>query len=64
MKLYQYICADPENFVVRGGPTLTSFFLFFFFVFFFLVDEGWVDRNRTIIEPSSARTRNAILLPR
>ena len=36
MKLYQYICADPENFV-RGGPTLTS--LFFFFVFF-LVGVG------------------------
>ena len=29
-------CADPESFI-RGGPTLTLFFLFVFFLFFFLL---------------------------
>ena len=45
-------CADQENFV-RGGPTLT---------FFFIVDEGWEDPNTTISGPSSARQRNAIYM--
>ena len=36
----QSACADPENFA-RGGPTLTTFCLFF------LVDEGRDDPNTT-----------------
>ena len=47
-------CADPESFV-RGGPTLTGFFLFFF-----LVDEGREDPNTTISEPSSSCQQNGI----
>ena len=38
-------CADTESFV-RGGPTLTGFFI---------VDEGREDPNTTISGPSSAR---------
>ena len=46
-------CADPESFV-RGGPTLTGFFL---------VDEGGgEDPSTTISGPSSARQRNAIYM--
>ena len=47
-------CVDPENFV-RGGPTLT---------FFFLVDEGWEDPNTctTICGPSLARQGKSILM--
>ena len=37
-------CVDPESFV-RGGPTLTMFFL---------VDEGREDPSTTISGPSSA----------
>ena len=43
-------CADPESFV-RGGPTLTLFFL---------VDEERKDPNTTISGQSSARKQNAI----
>ena len=45
-------CADSESFV-RGGPTLTTFFIF-------LVDEGREDPSTTLIGPSSARQRNVI----
>ena len=38
----QMACADPESFV-RGGPTLTLFFLFFY-------DEGREDQNTTITD--------------
>ena len=68
-------CADPDS-LVRGGPSMTSFFFFCFF--FFLVDEGREDPNSTligslvlvdegredpyttIIGPSLGRQRNAI----
>ena len=43
-------CLDPESYV-RGGPTLTLFFL---------VDEGREDQNTTISGPSLARQQNAI----
>ena len=43
---------DPENFV-RGGLTLTSFFL---------VNEGREDLNTTISGPSSARHLNVVSL--
>ena len=43
-----YTCADPESFV-RGGPTLTTFFL---------VGEGRDDPNTTKSGPSTARKRN------
>ena len=46
-------CADPESFI-RGGPTLTFFFVFV------LGDEGREDPNTTEGESSSARQRNAI----
>ena len=42
-------CADPGSFI-RGGPTLTTFF-----VVVFLVDEGREDSNTTKSEPSWAR---------
>ena len=42
--------ADPESFV-RGGPTLTGFFL---------VDEGREDPSTTISWPSLARQQNSI----
>ena len=38
----KFSCAGPERFL-RGGPTLTSFFLFFFFLgvrFFFKLMRG------------------------
>ena len=41
-------CTDPEKFV-RGGPTLTTFFL--------TVDEGREDPSTTLSGPSSARQR-------
>ena len=44
-------CPDPER-VVRGGPTLTTFF--------FLVDEGREGPNTTIIGTSSTPQQNAI----
>ena len=47
-------CADPESFV-RGGPTMTTSFLFFV-----LVDEGREDLNTTISGPSSALQQNVI----
>ena len=52
-----YSCADPENFV-RGGPTLTGFFLFVFF----LVHDGRDDPNTCTTKsgPSSAHQGNAI----
>ena len=43
--------ADVCAYFVRGGPTLTTFFL---------VDVGWEDPNTTIIGPLSARQRNDI----
>ena len=46
-------CANPESFV-RGGPTLTTFFVCFF------VDDGREVPNTTISGPSSARQRNAV----
>ena len=53
--------ADPESFVMIGGPTLTTFFFCFVAVFVvFFVDEGIEDPNTTISGPSSARQRNAI----
>ena len=63
-----FTCADPESFV-RGGPTLTCFFLFFVvlffflgggFVFFVLFDEWRKDPDTTISGPSSARQQNVI----
>ena len=41
---------------IRGGPTLTTFFLCLSFIF----DEGREDINTTISGPSFARQRNAI----
>ena len=52
-------CAGPESFV-RGGPTLTTFFL--------LVDEARVDPNsmfhytRVINDPPAKRHLNGVLL--
>ena len=51
------ICADLERFVI-GGPTITTFFLFFVVLYF--LDEGKGDPNTTISRPSSARQRIAI----
>ena len=42
--------ADPEIFA-RGGPTVTTFYLF---LSIFLVDEGYEDPNTTISRSSSA----------
>ena len=49
-------CADPET-IVRGGPTLTTFFVF---VFVFFLVERRDDPNATRSGPSSARQRKAI----
>ena len=43
-------CADPES-IVRGGPTLTRFFL---------IDEGREDPNTTISVPLTARQRTPL----
>ena len=45
--IFTLACADPESFV-RGGPTLTTFFL---------VDEEREDPNAIISGPSSASSK-------
>ena len=52
--IYGLTCTDPES-LVRGGPTLTTFFA----VVFSFVD-GREDQNTTKGGPSLARQRDAI----